>query len=407
VALIEARNRVDQLEGRIGHTGDIVAELTRTQTLRADEIEQARGDIATCTTTIEAHEGQLKEMFEQREKLSEQQSRLREVQSGIIEKVTEAEKRIKEARDLRESLNDEIHKLEMRSNTISGEISAVRSRLLEEYETDVVGLEMERPDDKLDDTAAQEHLRNQKEKLKKFGAVNLLALEEYGTASEREKFLREQLDDLEAAKRDLQATISKINITARRMFLETFEKARENFQTLFVELFSGGDADISLTDPEDPLESPIEITARPRGKKLLSIAQMSGGERALTAISLLFSLYLVKPSPFCVLDEIDAPLDDANCHRFLKMIRHFAGQTQFVIITHNKITMEAADNLYGITMEMPGVSRLVAVRFNEAGDIIDQGPDAGAEVTEPEIPQAVRERITPSLKVPVDEEAGQ
>jgi chromosome segregation protein len=191
----------------------------------------------------------------------------------------------------------------------------------------------------------------------------LLALEEFQSASEREKFLNEQLTDLKAAKADLQETIVKINTTAKQMFVETFEKVKTNFKNLFVELFTGGEADITLEDPNNPLESNIDIIARPRGKKILSITMMSGGERALTAISLLFSLYLVKPSPFCILDEIDAPLDDANCNRFLKIIRTFSKQTQFITITHNKITMAAADNLYGVTMEQPGISKLVGVRF--------------------------------------------
>jgi ABC-type multidrug transport system ATPase subunit len=180
---------------------------------------------------------------------------------------------------------------------------------------------------------------------------------------------------LRTAKDDLKSTINKINHTARVLFTETFEKARANFKKLFIELFSGGEADIRLVDPDDPLESAIDIFARPRGKKVLSITMMSGGERALTAIALLFSLYLVKPSPFCILDEIDAPLDDANCRRFLRILRTFSAQTQFIIITHNKITMEAADNLYGVTMEQPGISQLVAVRFNQAEeDELDRDP---------------------------------
>jgi chromosome segregation protein len=183
-----------------------------------------------------------------------------------------------------------------------------------------------------------------------------------------------------------------------------------HFQNLFVELFSGGEAEIRLTDPTDPLESAIEIIARPRGKKLISIAQMSGGERALTAISLLFSLYLVKPSPFCILDEIDAPLDDANCHRFLKMIRTFSRQTQFVVITHNKITMEAADNLYGVTMENPGVSTLVAVRFNDSGDIVsgqsEEAPSENQTMLEgsEDLPDSIKERINPNVTIHTDEE---
>jgi chromosome segregation protein len=270
----------------------------------------------------------------------------------------------------------------------------------------------------MDDRQAREHLLKQKEQLKKYGAVNLLALDEYKAASEREKFLGEQLEDLTAARNDLQTTISKINHTARQMFADTFDKVRVNFKKLFVELFSGGEADIRLVDPNDPLESDIEIIARPRGKKLLSITMMSGGERALTAISLLFSLYMVKPSPFCILDEIDAPLDDANCRRFLRIIDTFSEQTQFIIITHNKITMEAADNLYGVTMEQPGISQLVAVRFNEDEqghtvtapptdeEIADTEQSAeSAPEEEYELPASIRERMSASVPADPDGES--
>jgi len=157
-----------------------------------------------------------------------------------------------------------------------------------------------------------------------------------------------------------------------------------------------------MVNEDDPLESPIEIIARPRGKKLLSIAQMSGGERALTAISLLFAIYLAKPSPFCILDEIDAPLDDANIHRFLRIIKTFSEQTQFIIITHNKITMEAADILYGITMEQPGVSKVVSVRFNEDEDedhLIDTAIGDGMRPIQDDLPAAIIDRITPRVNI--------
>ncbi|MBD3234755.1 MAG: AAA family ATPase, partial [candidate division Zixibacteria bacterium] len=140
---------------------------------------------------------------------------------------------------------------------------------------------------------------------------------------------------------------------------------RQNFKRVFSELFEGGQADVMLQDPRNPLESPIEIEASPKGKKIVSLTQFSGGERALTAIALLFGIYFVKPSPFCFLDEVDAPLDDNNLRRFLKVLKKFAASTQFVIITHNKLTMEASDTLYGVTMEKPGVSKLVSVRFED------------------------------------------
>lgn len=408
VATIETRSQVENIEHRLAHTGELQNEISNSITTKRNEIDAARAEIEQCNTRVTELEQKLQELFENRDKLTERQRTLRSVQNDIMEEANNREARLKEIRANKDTVGEQSHQLEIKVNTINNEIKTVRERMLEEYDTDVMALTLARPDDSITDGDAQGYLHEQKEKLKNFGAVNLLALEEYETAAEREKFLSEQLTDLQSAKSDLEATIAKINITAKELFLETFGKVQQNFQRLFVELFTGGEATIKLVEPDEPLESPIEIIARPRGKKLLSIAQMSGGERALTAISLLFSLYLVKPSPFCILDEIDAPLDDANCHRFLTMIRKFAGQTQFVTITHNKITMEAADNLYGITMEIPGVSKLVAVRFNDQGDLIDEMP----EVEEREgtsggtgLPEAIAERLTPAVKVQADEES--
>jgi chromosome segregation protein len=199
------------------------------------------------------------------------------------------------------------------------------------------------------------------------GPVNLLALDEYDEESKRLEFLQAQYEDLERSKEALKEAIERINETATRMFVETFEKVRANFIETFQRLFEGGEADLRFDDPSQPLESPIEIVASPRGKRLGRLSLLSGGERALTAIALLFAIYLVKPSPFCILDEVDAPLDDANVERFVRMLREFSERTQFVIITHNKTTMQAADRLYGITMEESGVSKVVSVRLDVAG----------------------------------------
>ena len=179
--------------------------------------------------------------------------------------------------------------------------------------------------------------------------------------------LQTQQQDLEQAESKLLETIDEINTTASARFFETYEAIEENFTRIFAQLFEAdATARLILEDPDDPLESAIEITAKPRGKRPSTIAQLSGGEKTLTAIALLFAIYLVKPSPFCILDEVDAPLDDANVERFMRLIRGFSEDTQFILVTHNKQTMEAADRLYGITMQETGVSRLVGVKFDEA-----------------------------------------
>jgi chromosome segregation protein len=201
-----------------------------------------------------------------------------------------------------------------------------------------------------------------REKLRDFGPVNQMALEEYEIIDGRYHQLTEQHEDLTGAIESLEETIKEINGIARTRFMETFSRVEGHFVSLFSRLFGGGEAALTLAEG-DPLEAGIQIFASPKGKKLSSIELLSGGEKAMTAISLLFALYLERPSPFCFLDEVDAPLDDVNVIRFNRLLREFTDRTQFLVVTHNKLTMERADRLYGVTMEEEGVSRMVAVEI--------------------------------------------
>jgi len=215
-------------------------------------------------------------------------------------------------------------------------------------------------------------------RLENMGPVNMTAPEEYEALSARDSFLKGQAHDLEQAKKDLKAAISRINATTRENFRHTFGQVREHFIRVYSILFEGGEADIKLTMPDDLLETGIEILAQPPGKRLQSISQLSGGEKALTALALLFSFFCVNPSPFCVLDEADAPLDESNVERFVGLIKEFSRQTQFIMITHNKRTMEIADVLYGITMEHPGVSQVISMSLEEAAKIKETVPSPEA-----------------------------
>jgi chromosome segregation protein len=207
-------------------------------------------------------------------------------------------------------------------------------------------------------------VRELDQRIDSMGPVNIDAIQEYDELEERHAFLEKQNNDLTNSKAELLETITKINATTRTLFAETFEKIRVNFGEMFVELFGGGKANLVLTDESDPLESGIDIIAKPPGKQLTSISLLSGGEKTMTAVALLFSIYMVKPSPFCVLDEMDAPLDESNINRFIKILDRFVGQSQFVVISHNKRTIARADALYGVTMEEHGVSKLVGVKFS-------------------------------------------
>ncbi len=206
------------------------------------------------------------------------------------------------------------------------------------------------------------------ERVDSMGPVNLDAIQEFEELEQRYQFLEQQNTDLINAKAELLEVISRINKTTKELFATTFEQVRLNFQEMFTELFGGGKANLLLVDDTDPLESGIEIIARPPGKQLQSISLLSGGERTMTAVALLFAIYMVKPSPFCVLDEMDAPLDESNIGRFIKLVDRFVDQSQFFVITHNKRTMSRADTLYGVTMEERGVTKLLSVKFHGKGE---------------------------------------
>jgi chromosome segregation protein len=200
--------------------------------------------------------------------------------------------------------------------------------------------------------------------LDNMGPVNLDAVHEYDELEERYKFLETQNNDLTNSRRELLDVIAQINSTTRKLFSETFAQVRINFREMFTELFGGGRADLSLLDENDPLNCGIEITAKPPGKQLQSVSLLSGGERSMVAVALLFAIYMVRPSPFCILDEVDAAMDEGNINRFIGMLDRFVEQSQFVIITHNKRTIAKADVLYGVTMEERGVSKLVGIKLS-------------------------------------------
>jgi chromosome segregation protein len=226
------------------------------------------------------------------------------------------------------------------------------------------------------------------ERLDAMGPVNLEAIQEYDELEERQKFLEDQHTDLVKSKGELLDVINKINATTKELFADTFEQVRKNFQEMFTELFGGGKANLLLVDDLDPLESGIEIIAKPPGKQLQSITLLSGGERTMTAVSLLFAIYMVKPSPFCVLDEMDAPLDESNIRRFTKILDRFVHQSQFVVITHNKRTIAKADVLYGVTMEEHGISKLVGVKLTQRENSAETADLIGTAQTAPSIAES-------------------
>jgi len=274
-------------------------------------------------------------------------------------------KRLQEVQKVLENLLQQIHQQRIEQTE-----HRLQREQLEEQFSDQWDFDPESHSDEnlkgINETSLVNGLRKQRQQLEAIGNVNLAAPAEYDLLMERLEFLQSQSSDLTQASEDLEKTIREINIESRRRFKEMFEKVNNQFGALFSQLFGGGEARMVLTESEDVLESGIEIFAQPPGKKSQNLNLLSGGEKAMTAISLVFAIFLIKPSPFCVLDEVDAPLDDANIVRFNQLIRRLTSNSQFVVITHNKKTMEIGDALYGVTMDEPGVSKTVSVRFEEA-----------------------------------------
>lgn len=284
-------------------------------------------------------------------------------QAAKREEIARHSERVREERRGYESALTLTHELEMKIAELTMKAEAMVERGAAEFEIDLKIRESDQDDTVAVMGSLREELRSVRDRLKMIGTVNLLAYDEWREENDRLTFLRGQVEDLRGAEKSLVDTIDEINDTAQTRFQETFEAIRANFRDIFTSLFLEGDeADIRLGEG-DPLETQIEIIAKPRGKRPHSIDLLSGGEKTLTAIALLFAIYLVKPSPFCILDEVDAPLDDANIDRFISLVRRFVGQTQFIIVTHNKRTMAAADSMYGVTQEEDGVSKIVSVRF--------------------------------------------
>ncbi|MBL7685482.1 MAG: chromosome segregation protein SMC [Deltaproteobacteria bacterium] len=279
--------------------------------------------------------------------------------------IKEKELMLREVRRQHDEVKVALNSLLVRLTEVRGKLQFLKEQIFERYHTDIALLVPEFQEKPLENREAMEMaLRDLKERQSKMGEVNLGAISEYEELKTRHEFLNQQYIDLNQSLEALARTIHKINRSTKKRFLETFEAINQQFEVLFPKVFQGGRAKLMLTDEANILESGVEIVAQPPGKKLQSISLLSGGEKALTAVSLIFSVFLFKPSPFCILDEVDAPLDDANVDRYNNLIREMIDRSQFILITHNKRTMEMADLLYGVTMEEAGVSKTVSVKLN-------------------------------------------
>ena len=341
------------------------AEAEAAATALAAELTQLDSD----ASAVAAQQAEwLEARAERRVALQELESAGAAAEASLVEAeaaLSAADQEVDAHRAELEAAGDESHRLQVRLTETTG----LRRGIVERVEA-----EWHRPFDQLMETAVLldldlETLQSEASRivaaLESIGPVNPLAVEEHAEETKRLEFLTSQRDDLISARQSLIQAIREIDGTARTMFLETFVAIQGNFSKVFHTLFGGGECELRLANPDDPLESEIDIHAAPRGKRTQRIHLLSSGERTLVAVSLLFSIYLTKPSPFCLMDEVDAPLDDSNVGRFTRLLEEFKSDTQFLVITHNPRTMQAADAVYGVTMQEPGVSTIVGVRLGE------------------------------------------
>jgi chromosome segregation protein len=360
VASDRRRHLSDEFTSATGRLESLQLELTTLSSADAQlihQLSQWQSDLDARQATLEDAE----------QKLADAEQAVREVD----ERLTNDEHTLTEMRHHVAALGEELHSAELRYTELSGKRTAIRERLEAEWKKPVDELLAGAENLELDDESLRAEAAVVREQLEALGPVNPLAIEEHEEETKRLSFLTAQRDDLNSAKGSLQQAIREIDTTARELFLQTFVKVRENFRNIFMTLFGGGECDLRLENPESPLEGDIEIHASPRGKRTQRIHLLSSGEKALVALSLLFGIFLTKPSPFCLLDEVDAPLDDQNIGHFVRMLNRFKANTQFIVITHNpRTTTEAADAVYGVTMQEPGVSSLVSVRMR--GRTVDE-----------------------------------
>ena len=385
---------VSELEKRRAGVAAARDQLTTQRVLVAtlkEQLESLQRNAAMAATQLTDHENRLQQGEVEKQDASVQQRQLveqivldeQQLQILMTQQV-ELDRQLKESRERYEQAgellaaadaatrsrreeNDGIRQqqsaLTLRFSTLTMQLEHLEQSLQDRHRCQLGDAQQQLGGKELDEAEARTRQADLERQLDELGEVNLMAIEEYAGMEQRYEFLVAQKADLEASLRDLQQAIQKINRTTRKRFLETFNQVNDKFREVFPRLFCGGRAELKLTDEQDLLETGIEIVVQPPGKKLANVMLMSGGEKALTAVALIFSIFLIKPTPFCLLDEVDAPLDDANIGRFNEMVREMSAISQFIIITHNKATMGVADTLYGVTMEEPGASKIVSVRL--------------------------------------------
>lgn len=362
IQVYQKKNTIENLEREATYSQENFEKLAN----RIVQYEKELAELQKNSLTLQAGSAT------QDKQLAELQAQSPEIETAVEDaekqfyqlraNIQDEEQALKRLQKQKEDLDFILQQLHNQLNEVKLALTSVKERLSGEFHVDLDQLVLEEEDSEFTEKQLKEQTQKLREQIEKIGTVNPMAMESFKEMKERSDFIQTQRSDLETAKKNILKTINETENYAKEVFLDAYLKIRTNFIQVFRSLFSEEDtADLILSDPENPLESKIEIVAKPKGKRPLTINQLSGGEKTLTATSLLFALYLLKPAPFCIFDEVDAPLDDANTDKFNRIIRDFSKDSQFIIVTHNKRTMTQADILYGVTMHEQGVSRLVPV----------------------------------------------
>ncbi len=366
VQLIEVEKEHEGLDFRQKNTCDRIGDLQERIIKFEAEKNHLHAEILRLSNSIDSSVEEKQSLMNGQEKLNVAKSKLDIDFNNTHNELQKLQSNIRDQQKAKEERILALQQVELKLAELSQSEALVRERIRETYKEEVPPL---RDTIDLDEDELRSQVESIDKSLERIGAINMAAQEEFERESERFNFLKEQFDDLVDSEKTLKETIERLDKEARDRFTETYDAIKSFFKETYTMFFEGGEAHLRLVGDDDPLEASIEIIAKPPGKKPQTLRMLSAGEKALTAISLLFAIYMVKPSPFCILDEVDAPLDDRNIGKFTKVLKQFAEKTQFIVVTHNKLTMEKADYLYGVTQKEEGVSQIVSVQF--AGDTLN------------------------------------
>jgi len=359
--LIKQENKHRNIKDALASAKQRIANLEKERTAALKEKEANTSRKTELKNELADRQKELALMTEKVDGANQAVDKVRQQYQALRSRMQNLNESIYQTRHKRDLLADKIKGAELEQSKYLAREQEIRSVLSEKYEQQLPDkITAELPAE----AEAAQKVQRLKRRIEKIGMVNMAVKDEYESEARRLEFLTDQRNDLLESEATLQDVIAQIDTIARQQYTEIFAKIKKNFKHTFAIFFDGGDADLKLVGDEDPLEANIEIFACPSGKRMQSLKMLSAGEKALTAIALLFGIYQVKPSPFCILDEVDAPLDDKNTQRFTNVIKTFAQETQFIIVTHNKLTMNVADSLYGVTMGEQGVSQIVSVKLD-------------------------------------------